>query len=55
MKIGGGGIDAEVDAKGCTGFEGFFETGAEFGFGNDFGGAFFEVGELFVDGFEGCG
>ena len=55
MEIGGGGIYAEVDAEGRASSEGFFEGGAEFGFGDDFGCAFFQVGELFIDGFEGCG
>jgi len=55
VEIGGGGIYAEVDTERRAGFEGFFESGTEFGFGDDFGGAFFQVGELFVDGFEGCG
>ena len=53
VEIGGGGVYAEVDTERRAGFEGFFEGGAQFGFGDDFGGAFFEVGELFVDGFEG--
>ncbi len=54
MDVGGGGVDAEIDAEGRAGFEGVFEFRLQLGFGNDFGDAFFEVGELFFDGFEIC-
>src|SRR5260370_41752469 len=54
MNIRGGGVHAEIDAQGLSGFEGGFELGLELGFGNDFGDAFFQVAELFFDGFEFC-
>src|SRR5579863_1109182 len=54
MNIGGGGVDAEIDAEGRAGFEGVFEFRFQLGFGNDFGDAFFEVGELLFDGVESC-
>jgi hypothetical protein len=55
VDVGSGGIDAELDAKGRVGFEGVFELRFQLGFGNDFGGAFFQVRELFFDGLEICG
>src|SRR5439155_5994416 len=54
MKIGGRGVHAEINAQGLAGFQGLFEFGLEFGFGNDFSDAFFEVGELLFDRFEFC-
>ena len=54
MKIGGRGVHAEIDAQGLAGFQGLFEFGLEFGFGNDFSDGFFEVGELLFDRFEFC-
>ena len=52
VQIGSGGIDAEIDAEGFAGFDGFGELCFQFFFANDFGAAFFEVGELFFNGFE---
>ena len=52
MKIRSGRVDAEIDAEGLSGFHRVFEFSLEFGLGNDFGNALFQVGELFFDGFE---
>jgi hypothetical protein len=52
VNVGGGGVDAEIDAEWSAGLKGVFEFRFQFGFGNDFGRAFFQVGELFFDGFE---
>ena len=52
MKIGRGGVDAEIDAQRLAGFERFRELRFQLFFANDFGGAFFQVRELFVYGFE---
>jgi len=52
VDVGSGGVDAEIDAKWCVCLERVFELRFQFGFGNDFGRTFFEVGELFFDGFE---
>jgi len=52
VNVGGGGVDAEIDAKRSVCFERIFEFRFQLGFGNDFGRSFFEVGELFFDGFE---
>jgi len=52
VKIGGGGIEAELHAQGLAGLSGFFELGGQLRFGNDFHYTFFQVGELLFDGFE---
>ena len=51
MNVRGGGVNAEIDTEGFAGLLGFFQLGGQVGFGDDFGYAFFEVGELFGDGF----
>jgi hypothetical protein len=52
MKVGGRGVHAKIDAERFAGFMGILEFGDELSFGDNFGDAFFEVGELFDDGFE---
>lgn len=52
VDVGGGGVDAEIDAERSASFEGVFEFRFQLGFGNDFRCAFFEVNKLFFDGFE---
>ena len=49
-----GRIDAEIDAEGNASLERFFEARFQFVFANNFRDAFFQVGELFGDGLEGC-
>ncbi len=54
MKIRRRGVHAEINAQGLAGFQGLFEFGFEFCFRDDFSDAFFQVGELFFNGFEFC-
>src|SRR6267154_1753299 len=54
MNVRGRGVDAEIHTQRLPGFQRFFEFGFQFGFWNDFGDAFFQVGELFFDRFEFC-
>lgn len=52
VDVGGGGVNAEINAKRRVRFERVFEFRFQLGFGNDFRRAFFKVGKLFFDGFE---
>src|SRR5215472_2018928 len=52
MNIGRGGIDAKIDAQRLASFRGIFELGLQLVLANDFGGAFFQVRKLFVNGLE---
>ena len=54
MNVRSGGIDAEINAQGNAGLERFFEARFQFVFANNFRDTFFQVGELFGDGLEGC-
>ena len=52
MDVGRGGVHTEIDAQRRASLQRLFELRFQLRLGNDFGGAFFEVGELFFDGFE---
>jgi hypothetical protein len=52
VQIGSSGIHAELHPEGLASRARFFEFRAQLGFTDDFGGAFPDVGELFVDGSE---
>ena len=52
VKIGGRGVHTEIDTQRFAGFQRVIELGFQLGFRNDFSDAFFQVGELFFDGFE---
>ena len=53
MKIGRGGIEAGFDPQRFAGGERLLQLGAKLGLLHNFSRAFFDVGELFVDGREG--
>jgi len=52
MNIRRGWVHAQIDAKRLSGLRRLFELRLQILLANDFGDAFFQVGELFFDGFE---